>query len=215
MFYNQHSRVEGNLGKVLDDLTFTEDSSSSARTIPAVSLNKVDSEDETEKILPVPSEHVLPKRVVPKVKSPPTLLGKRMRAVEDDLNQLFEDSNLPRIDCLLKTNSYPCNHRQESLERNSCPKSKVLFRPNKRVAKAEEKETDSIIRNTKPSNISGIPNSMVNPVPSDSKSTCTNSSLTGCTSDERDHSDSHDREPEVSDFIPPIQPKIFAVKPIT
>ena len=91
IFYQQPSQTnQSKLTKVLDDLTFTDDSSSSPRLLPKVSLDKLDSESMKPEVC---QPEVKPKEKTfksPKVIRP--MLGKRPRPVDDELSSLFSSS---------------------------------------------------------------------------------------------------------------------------
>lgn len=134
VFYKQQS---GNMSKVLGDLTFTEESVSSPRIEPSIHSSKVDCSKDDLLSAPMEAKRIRSEPIhanLPKVK---TLLGKRDRCnLEDEINSLFEGNNKN----LTKTHSDLNNSWQPSLEKNECTFS---FRPNKRMAKVEDKTESS------------------------------------------------------------------------
>lgn len=89
------------LTKVLDEINFTEDTRSSARTFPKATLQKVDSYfSKEETFLSVDSstkffEQSIQKEEVFKVPKVKTMLGKRSRLdenVDQELNELFANN---------------------------------------------------------------------------------------------------------------------------
>jgi hypothetical protein len=91
IFYQQPSQSK--LSKVLDDLTFTDESENTPRTLPTVLMNKVDSETSKEEVIFSPDVKVKDKSFKsPKIIKP--MLGKRPRPVEDDeLSFLFSTTS--------------------------------------------------------------------------------------------------------------------------
>ena len=143
------------LGKVLDDLSPTDDSGSSSRIMPSVGLSKVDYDLREEVILDAKIKPV-PAKIF---KSPKqrTLLGKRQRnELEDELTKLFDESS--ELKGLSKNLSHMgLNSRQNSFGKDHPLKSQsdghlsFSFRPKRRVAKIQEKEEDLHIQSEKPS----------------------------------------------------------------
>ena len=149
VFYQQANVGNvANLGRVLDDLTPTEESGSSLRTIPFATFSKVDSTSSKEDVL------VKPPKVVSEVakifKSPKqrTLLGKRNRSnIEDEINSLFEDSielkRKPMSSLCFESKLDLTNRDVTSHQKVSCEQQmNFSFIPKRRLTKMQDKEEE-------------------------------------------------------------------------